>query len=129
MEILRQDGTRRWRVVSSVAMALATILPAILIFARVQDPPEPGCRVESVGFEGWQAQQLSNFSVKLVIDPQLGGCVMQVCSDDHPYLFVNPKYKGQYYPWKMMSAMPYAISGMQYVAIASGSDIFSFALP
>jgi len=27
------------------------------------------------------------------------------------------------------SPMSYAIHGLQYVAIASGSDIFSFALP
>jgi hypothetical protein len=64
-------------------------------------PPAPqptACRIESVDFEGWQAQQLSNSWVKLILVPQLGGRLMQVVFDDHPYLFVNPKYKGQYFP-------------------------------
>jgi hypothetical protein len=56
------------------------------------------CRIESIDFEGWQAQQLSNSWVKLIIVPHLGGRVMQVVFDGHSYLFVNPKYKGQYFP-------------------------------
>jgi hypothetical protein len=54
------------------------------------------CRVESIVFEGWQARQLSNSLVKIVVVPQLGGRVMQVYFEDHPYLFVNAKYKGMY---------------------------------
>jgi hypothetical protein len=54
------------------------------------------CRIESVVFEGWQARQLSNSWVKIVVVPQLGGRVMQVYFEDHPYLFVNAKYKGMY---------------------------------
>ena len=127
-------------------------------------PPsaEPtACRIESIDFEGWQAQQLSNSSVELMTVPQLGGRVMQVVFDGHPYLFINPKYKGQYFPrsaaqgkhrwfnyggdkiWPMpegdqdfdtgqnlhVSPMSYAMNGRQYVGIAAGSDIFSFALP
>jgi hypothetical protein len=49
-------------------------------------------------FEGWQAREISNAWVKLVIVPQLGGRLMQVVFDGHAYLFVNPKYKGQYFP-------------------------------
>lgn len=56
------------------------------------------CRAEEVVFEGWKAAQITNRSVKVVIVPQLGGRVMQVYFDGHPYLFVNPKYKGQYIP-------------------------------
>jgi hypothetical protein len=54
------------------------------------------CRIESIVFEGWQARQLSNSSVRIVVVPQLGGRVMQVYFEDHPYLFVNAKYKGLY---------------------------------
>ncbi|HXM93951.1 MAG TPA: hypothetical protein VOA64_06805 [Candidatus Dormibacteraeota bacterium] len=56
------------------------------------------CRVESKKFEGWAAQEMSNQWVKVTIVPQLGGRVMQVTFANHPYLFVNPKYKGQYIP-------------------------------
>ena len=54
------------------------------------------CRIESIEFEGWQARQLSNSRVKIVVVPKLGGRVMQVYFEDHPYLFVNAKYKGMY---------------------------------
>ena len=56
------------------------------------------CRIESIDFEDWQASQLLNSSVKLIIVPQLGGRLMQVVFDGHPYLFVNPRYKGRYFP-------------------------------
>ncbi|PYU38319.1 MAG: hypothetical protein DMG53_26920 [Acidobacteria bacterium] len=36
--------------------------------------------------------------MNVVIVPQLGGRVMQVTFLGHAYLFVNPKYKGQYLP-------------------------------
>jgi len=65
-------------------------------WAQTQNPP--ACRVESGKFEGWRAEELSNQWVKLTIVPQLGGRVMQVTFAGHPYLFINPKYKGQYIP-------------------------------
>ncbi len=82
------------------------ILPLFLLAAVFTSPASaqtaatsPGaCRVESTVFEGWQAKIISNPWVKLVIVPQLGGRVMQVMFDGHAYLFVNPKYKGQYFP-------------------------------
>jgi hypothetical protein len=58
----------------------------------------PGCRVEAVDYKGWHAQQLSNRWVQLVVLPQNGGRVMQVSFAGHPYLFVNPKYEGKYFP-------------------------------
>lgn len=87
-----------WRAVAGLAFALATNLPAIPGIACAREVPPPVCHVESVDFEDWQARQLSNSWVKLVIVPQLGGRLMQVYFDGHPYLFVNPKYKGQYFP-------------------------------
>jgi hypothetical protein len=56
------------------------------------------CKIESTVFEGWQAKEISNSWLKVVIVPQLGGRVMQVVFDGHSYLFVNPEYKGQYFP-------------------------------
>jgi hypothetical protein len=56
------------------------------------------CRVEAVDYKGWHAQQLSNRWVQLVVVPQNGGRLMQVTFAGHAYLFVNPKYQGQYLP-------------------------------
>jgi hypothetical protein len=57
-----------------------------------------GCRVESIDYRGWQAQQVSNRWVKLIFVPQNGGRLMQVSFDGHDYLFVNPKLAGKYFP-------------------------------
>ena len=61
-----------------------------------QTPGPAACRIESRDFEGWHAQEMSNPWVKVTIVPQLGGRVMQVTLAGHAFLFVNPKYKGQY---------------------------------
>ena len=68
--------------------------------APVKPPAEQGtaCRIEGSDFEGWRAQQISNSSLKLIIVPQLGGRVMLVVFDGHPYLFVSPKNRGQCFP-------------------------------
>ncbi|MGA2856155.1 MAG: hypothetical protein ABSE40_04760 [Candidatus Sulfotelmatobacter sp.] len=57
-----------------------------------------GCQVRTVDYEGWKAQDLFNEWVHVIIVPQLGGRVMQVKFGEHEYLFVNPRYKGQYIP-------------------------------
>lgn len=56
------------------------------------------CSVRSVDFEGWKAQDISNDWIHVIIVPQVGGRVMQVQFADHKYLFVNPRYRGQYIP-------------------------------
>lgn len=56
------------------------------------------CRVESVDYKGWHAEQVSNQWVQLVVLPQNGGRVIQVSFAGHPYLFVNPRFAGKYYP-------------------------------
>jgi hypothetical protein len=56
------------------------------------------CRVEAVDYKGWHAQQISNRWVQLIVIPQNGGRLIQVTFAGHPYLFVNPKYAGQYLP-------------------------------
>lgn len=61
-------------------------------------PASPDCRVEAVNYRGWNAQQLSNQWVQLIVVPQNGGRLMQVSFAGHQYLFVNPKYAGRYLP-------------------------------
>jgi hypothetical protein len=56
------------------------------------------CRVQPIGYMGWQAQQVSNPWVKLIFVPQNGGRLMQVIFDGHPFLFINQRYAGKYFP-------------------------------
>src|ERR1700749_1765675 len=59
-------------------------------------PPPSSCQIHAVVFEGWQAQEVANEWVKVTFVPQLGGRLMQVSCNGHPYLFVNQVYKGKY---------------------------------
>lgn len=54
--------------------------------------------MEPINYKGWNAQQVSNRWVQLIFIPQNGGRLIQVTFAGHPYLFVNPKYAGQYLP-------------------------------
>ena len=54
--------------------------------------------MEATDYEGWKAEQLSNQWVTLILVPKLGGRLMQVTFAGHSYLFVNPRYKGKYFP-------------------------------
>src|SRR5579872_31287 len=56
------------------------------------------CRVEATKYRGWDAEQLTNRWVQLVIVPQNGGRLMQVTFNGHAYLFNNPKLAGKYFP-------------------------------
>ena len=76
-------------------LAIAAIASQCAAFAA-GSPVHPLCRVNAVKFEGWNAEQLSNEWLRLTIVPQIGGRLMQVEFAGHPYLFVNPKYKGKY---------------------------------
>lgn len=79
---------------------IAAMLSAGFITGQTlaQTQNSSACRIESSNFDGWRAEELSNPWVRVTIVPQLGGRVMQVTFAGHPYLFVNPKYKGQYIP-------------------------------
>lgn len=72
------------------------------VYAQDQGSTNPStpstCRLEAVEYKGWQAQQLSNRWVQLIVLPQNGGRVIQVTFAGHPYLFVNPKFEGKYFP-------------------------------
>jgi hypothetical protein len=65
---------------------------------QVISPAHQDCRVESVDYKGWHAQQISNRWVQLTVLPQNGGRLIQVTFAGHAYLFVNPKYEGKYLP-------------------------------
>ncbi len=56
------------------------------------------CRIESVDYQGWQTQRLSNRWIQLIILPQNGGRLLQVTFDGHAYLFVNRQLAGKYFP-------------------------------
>src|SRR5277367_6239014 len=81
-----------------------TAVSCFLTFALVssasaqQSTPTPSspCQIHAVVFDGWQAQEVANEWVKLTFVPQLGGRLMQVSFNGHPYLFVNQVYKGKY---------------------------------
>ncbi len=62
------------------------------------DSKRVDCRVEAVDYRGWQAQQLSNRWVQLIVVSQNGGRLMQVTFAGHAYLFVNPKFAGKHLP-------------------------------
>ena len=72
--------------------------PAALAQAPIMDLTHKPCAVKPVEFDGWQAQQLSNDYVTLTFVPQLGGRLMQVVFAGHPYLFINPQFKGKVLP-------------------------------
>ena len=59
---------------------------------------KPACVVEPAQYHGWSAERVANQWVTLMIVPQLGGRLMQVTFGGHDYLFVNPRYYGQYFP-------------------------------
>lgn len=72
------------------------------IHAQVNNTPSAptltGCRIEAVNYKGWEAHQVSNRWVQLIVVPQNGGRLMQVTFAGHSYLFVNPKFAGKYLP-------------------------------
>ena len=79
-----------------------SVLGVNLAWAQVATAPAGAsnsqCRVEPVDYKGWQAQQLSNRWVQLIVLPQNGGRLIQVSFAGHPYLFNNPKLLGKYFP-------------------------------
>lgn len=87
---------------SSLRNSLLSLLLAFsaveFLNCQVKPQPQAGCRVEPVEYKGWHAQQMSNQWVQLIFIPQNGGRLIQFSFAGHPYLFVNPKYSGKYFP-------------------------------
>lgn len=81
-----------------VCSFLVTPLLFHLAIAAQSDSQNEPCRVQPADYKGWHAEQLSNHWLQLIVVPQNGGRLMQVTFAGHPYLFVNPKLAGQYFP-------------------------------
>lgn len=91
--------TSWWCVVGVLFPCLAGMVPSgVAAQQKPERAAEAGCRVEAIDYLGWKAQQVSNPWIKLIFVPQLGGRLMQVVFDGHPYLFVNSEYAGKYLP-------------------------------
>jgi len=92
-------GAKRMRLVSMVLFGSS---PLWLASAQTPSPSNSSatadCRVEAIDYKGWQAEQLSNRWLQLIVVPQNGGRLMQVTFAGHSYLFVNPKFAGKYLP-------------------------------
>jgi hypothetical protein len=58
-------------------------------------PVPAACDIKPVTYKGWNAQQLSNPWLTLIIAPELGGRLLQVTFGGHDFLFVNDQLKGQ----------------------------------
>jgi len=88
-----------WSWVAVLGLHL-TALDESAMYAQKKNvaPPNAGCRVEQINYQGWQAQQVSNAWTKLIFVPQNGGRLMQAIFDGHPFLFVNRRYAGKYFP-------------------------------
>ena len=86
----------------------AFVSPLLIIFilatnseaknAQIPAISHEPCKIQSITYQGWPAEQLTNQWLTLTIVPQLGGRVMQVTFAGHPYLFVNPQLKGKHFP-------------------------------
>jgi hypothetical protein len=89
-----------WRRLTLVLLLVATTpwLASGQTASPASSSAPPACRVEATDYKGWQAQQLSNRWLRLVVVPQNGGRLIQVNFAGHPYLFVNPKLAGKYMP-------------------------------
>src|SRR5947199_2652406 len=87
-------------VFATNVVLLATILLAspVQMNAESAQTASTACQVNAVDYKGWHAQQISNRWVQFIVVPQNGGRLIQVTFAGHPYLFVNPKYEGKYFP-------------------------------
>ena len=92
----------RWRRFSELFFLglIGMMLLAVQALGQADAVKSAECRVETVEYKGWHAQQLSNRWVQLIVVPQNGGRLMQVTFTGHSYLFVNPKFAGKYLPPK-----------------------------
>ena len=81
-----------------VALAIVATLSFSPAFGQSNPPKNTACRVDAIEYKGWHAQQVSNRWLQLIFVPQNGGRLMQVIFAGHTYLFVNPKFAGQYFP-------------------------------
>ena len=96
--MLKDLSSMRLRKMCLLVLLLNLASAAVCGQAKSQGPSAAACRVEAVDYKGWHAEQISNAWVQLTFIPQNGGRLIQFSFAGHPYLFVNPKYAGQYFP-------------------------------
>ena len=57
--------------------------------------PNDRCSHRRVNFEGWNAIELANGLLRVVVVPEIGGRIIQMFLGDQPFLYINPKLRGQ----------------------------------
>jgi hypothetical protein len=93
VKTMNRRGMRRY----AEAIPKATLFLALAVLPGAAGP-QAQCLVAETDYHGWKATRLSNKWISLVFVPQLGGRLMQASFGGHEYLFVNPRYYGQYFP-------------------------------
>ena len=114
------NNTLRHLVSVVALLGNALTLLAAATPAQTAVPPRAECRVEEVEYKGWRGEQISNEWVQLIVVPQNGGRLMQVTFGGHPYLFVNPKFAGKYFP--PTSAQWFNYGGDKLWLLPEGND-------
>jgi hypothetical protein len=106
----------------SMVGLLGNALTALTSAAPAQSVAKPTseCRVQEAEYKGWHGEQISNDWVQLMVVPQNGGRLMQVTFAGHPYLFVNPKFAGKYFP--PTSAQWFNYGGDKLWLLPEGND-------
>ena len=56
------------------------------------------CSLRKVNFEGWPAHELANGLVQVFVVPKIGGRIIQMRLGEEPFLYINPRLRGQVFP-------------------------------
>ncbi len=56
------------------------------------------CTLRKVNFEGWDAFELTNGLVQVFVVPKIGGRIIQMRLGGEPFLYINPRLRGQVFP-------------------------------
>src|SRR5579863_2684232 len=104
------------------AMRCATTVALVFFGGVFAWSQTSSCKIQSADFDGWTAKELSNQWLQLIFVPQLGGRLMQVTFAGHPYLFVNPKYRGKYFPPSTANGKWFNYGGDKLWPMPEGKD-------
>ncbi|WP_334269163.1 hypothetical protein [Edaphobacter sp. HDX4] len=75
---------------------IVAIAPTLFSASLAAQVKNEACTVKTGTYLGWKAERVTNPWVTLTFVPQLGGRLMQVEFNGHPFLFVNPRFRGKY---------------------------------
>jgi len=56
------------------------------------------CTLRNVSFEGWTAHELANGLLQVFVVPEIGGRIIQMRLGEEPFLYINPRLRGQVFP-------------------------------